>query len=238
MCHGSSIKLCYVKSGFMDFKVTRSFRRKTLQVRVGIRGVDVSAPAWVSDSEIGDFLLRQKSWIDRALAEAGLRHGSREGVFSSGGTLYVMGEAYQLTCLPLDEEQPCLEEFSCGWRVKADAEVRRRLIVKWYQLRAWKIFPQIVEAWAVRMGMSCPRILVKDQQRLWGSYSARTRSVQLNWRMLAFPPMIMDYIVVHELSHARHLDHSPLFWDEVSRFCPDWRARRRWLRTDARKYLF
>ena len=167
----------------------------------------------------------------------GLRQ-SRDGVFVSGGTLYVMGEAYQLECLAADTGLPCLEEFAGGWRVKADTALRRRLIVKWYHLKASRMFPQIVDDWAARMGLVCPRVIVKDQQRLWGSYSARTQSVQLNWRLLAFPPVIMDYIVVHELSHARHLNHSRAFWAEVSRFCPEWHARRRWLRTDAPRYLF
>jgi predicted metal-dependent hydrolase len=111
-------------------------------------------------------------------------------------------------------------------------------LVKWYQLGARRIFGAMVGQWAQRMFLHVPKVVVKDQQRLWGSYSARTRTVNLNWRMMAFPPEIIEYIVVHELCHAKYLDHSRAFWNEVALYCPDWKVRRLWLRTGAQKYLF
>jgi predicted metal-dependent hydrolase len=112
------------------------------------------------------------------------------------------------------------------------------LIVKWYRLKAEKIFSGLLVHWADRMKMPVPGYVVKEQQRLWGSYSSRTKSVNLNWRMVAFPPEIIEYIIIHELCHARHMHHGKSFWDEVAKYCPDWRRRRSWLRDGARPYLF
>lgn len=207
-----------------------------MQLRVGVRGVEVRAPSWVPEGEIGQFVLQKKEWIERAL-------GAQEpgaDVLACGGTLYVLGMPYQLEVLPADDGAgPCLEELMAGWRVRGSREAVCRLLAKWYYLKAEREFAARVIHWAGKMGRTgAPRVIVKDQQRSWGSYSARTRSVSLNWRMLAFPPEIIDYVVVHELCHAGHMHHARSFWDEVGLFCPEWRQRRLWLRTHARKYLF
>ena len=209
-----------------------------MQLRVGVRGVEVRAPSWVPEGEIGQFVLEKKDWIERAVKESGHRTADKLQVLCAGGTLYVLGAGYRLEVVAADRGKPWLEEADQGWRIKGDSTAVRRLLAKWYQLHARRIFSTMVGQWSHRMGMPVPRVVVKDQQRLWGSYSARTKTVNLNWRMLAFPPEIIEYIVVHELCHAKHLDHSRAFWDEVGRYCPDWRTRRLWLRTSAHKYLF
>jgi predicted metal-dependent hydrolase len=222
----------------LRFFIVRSSKRRTMQLRVGVRGVEVRAPSWVPESEIGQFVLQKKDWIERAVKEAGHRTAQGEQVLSAGGTLYVLGAVYRLEVVPVDAGKPWLEEMAQGWRVKGDSAAVRRLLVKWYQLGARSIFSAMVRQWAQRMSMHSPKVMVKDQQRLWGSYSARTKTVNLNWRMMAFPPEIIEYIVIHELCHAKHLDHSRSFWNEVALYCPDWKARRLWLRTSAQKYLF
>jgi predicted metal-dependent hydrolase len=222
----------------LRFFIVRSSKRRTMQLRVGVRGVEVRAPSWVPESEIGAFVLQKKDWIERAVKEAGYRQVHSTQVFSAGGTLYVLGAPYQIEVVPADAGKPWLEEMDRGWRVKGDSAAVRRLLVKWYQLGGRRLFSEMVGQWARRMSMHVPKVLVKDQQRLWGSYSARTRTVNLNWRMMAFPPEIIEYIVIHELCHAKHLDHSRAFWNEVALYCPDWKARRLWLRTSAQKYLF
>jgi len=222
----------------LRFFIVRSSRRRTMQLRVGVRGVEVRAPSWVPESEIGEFVLQKKDWIERAVKEAGDREAEGTQVLAAGGILYVLGVPYALEVVPADTGKPWLEEMAQGWKVKGDGAAVRRLLVKWYQLGARRIFSAMVGQWARRMDIHLPKVIVKDQQRLWGSYSARTKTVNLNWRMMAFPPEIIEYIVIHELCHAKHLDHSRSFWNEVALYCPDWKARRLWLRTSAQKYLF
>ena len=222
----------------LRFFIVRSPKRRTMQLRVGVRGVEVRAPSWVPEGEIGQFVLDKKDWIERAVREAGHRGSANAQVLSAGGTLYVLGAPYRLEVLPVDAGKAWLEEAEQGWRIKGDSTAVRRLLAKWYRLNARRIFGTMAGQWSHRMSMPVPTVMVKDQQRLWGSYSARTGTVNLNWRMLAFPPEIIEYIVIHELCHARRLDHSRAFWDDVARYCPDWRARRLWLRTSAHKYLF
>ncbi len=221
----------------LRFFIVRSSRRRTMQLSVGVRGVEVRAPSWTPEKEINDFIQDKRFWIERAVREAGvLKRGPN--LFEAGGACYVLGDVFQLEVVAPDGGKSWLEELPKGWRVKGDHAQVRRLIVKWYRLKADKILSGLLVHWADRMHMTVPGYVVKEQQRLWGSYSARTKSVNLNWRMVAFPPEIIEYIIIHELCHARHLHHGKSFWDEVAKYCPDWRKRRLWLRTGAKAYLF
>jgi hypothetical protein len=82
---------------------------------------------------------------------------------------------------------------------------------------------------ASALGVSYERIAIRDQRTRWGSCSSRG-TLSFNWRLVLAPPEVMDYVVVHELCHLRHPDHSPRFWRLVEERRPGFAAQRTWLR--------
>lgn len=86
-----------------------------------------------------------------------------------------------------------------------------------------------VRHWAAVMDLSYNRIAIKDHRTLWGSCS-RKRNLNFNWRLAAAPAEALDYIVIHELCHLREMNHSKKYWAHVAALCPDYKARRKWLR--------
>jgi len=94
------------------------------------------------------------------------------------------------------------------------------------------VFHARVAHYAPLMGVSPNKIFIKEQRTLWGSCSARG-NLNFNRKLLKAPPEILDYVVVHELAHLRHMNHSKRFWDFVATQCPEWKARRTWLRLNA-----
>jgi predicted metal-dependent hydrolase len=82
---------------------------------------------------------------------------------------------------------------------------------------------------AVRHGLTVRRITVRSQKSRWGSCSRRG-TISLNWRLIQTPAFVSDYICLHELMHLRQMNHSPGFWREVERVCPDYRMAERWLK--------
>jgi predicted metal-dependent hydrolase len=95
---------------------------------------------------------------------------------------------------------------------------------------ASRIINERVTVYSELMQLFPKKVAVKDQRRRWGSCSARTGALNLNWRIVMAPPQVVDYVVVHELSHIKHPNHSPAFWSLVAQFVPDYKARRKWLR--------
>ncbi len=78
-------------------------------------------------------------------------------------------------------------------------------------------------------GFSPARVCIRNQRSRWGSCS-RHGTISLNWRLIQTPVFVRDYIILHELAHLRHLNHSSQFWREVERLCPNYPEAETWLR--------
>jgi len=87
---------------------------------------------------------------------------------------------------------------------------------------------------AAPLGLRVAAITVRDQRSRWGSCSP-SRRISLNWRLIQVPPSVRDYVLLHELAHLHHPDHSRGYWKEVERICPWHREARAWLRVSARQ---
>lgn len=79
---------------------------------------------------------------------------------------------------------------------------------------------------ARRVGVAVADISVRDQSTRWGSCSA-DGALSLNWRLVLLPPAIHDHVILHELAHRRHMDHSDRFWDQLAAWDPEWRRHDR-----------
>ena len=101
-----------------------------------------------------------------------------------------------------------------------EAELRRR---------AGEIIPQRVAMYAARMGVIPTGVKITGAQKRFGSCSGKN-SLCFSWRLMQYSMEAVDYVVVHELAHIRHHDHSPAFWAFVERTMPDYRRRQALLR--------
>ncbi|HNW44266.1 MAG TPA: M48 family metallopeptidase [Elusimicrobiales bacterium] len=97
------------------------------------------------------------------------------------------------------------------------------------QKLAKEIITASVARWAAALDLEYNRVSIKDQRTVWGSCSVK-KNLNFYWRLAAAPVEILDYLVIHELCHLREMNHSKRFWDLVRRACPDYPARRKWLR--------
>lgn len=89
---------------------------------------------------------------------------------------------------------------------------------------------------AARHGIRVRKVTVRNQKSRWGSCS-RNGSVSLNWRLVQLPPFVKDYIILHELAHRIHLNHSASFWNQVDRICPGYEHAEEWLKRFGREIL-
>lgn len=89
--------------------------------------------------------------------------------------------------------------------------------------------PERVARYAALMRVTCGRITIRAQRTRWGSCSAKG-DLNFNCLLMLCPQEVRDYVVVHELSHRKELNHSACFWHEVAKVMPDYAVHRRWLK--------
>lgn len=102
----------------------------------------------------------------------------------------------------------------------------RELLERWYRREATAHLSARIEHYAPRLGVRPSRVTIRGQRSRWGSCSGKG-TVSLNWRLMMVPSALADYVVVHELCHLKHMNHSPRFWAMVAGVVPDYRQRRR-----------
>ena len=90
-------------------------------------------------------------------------------------------------------------------------------------------FQEKTRKFAAQMGVTYGRITIRAQRTRWGSCSSKG-NLNFNYLLYYLPEELMDYVVIHELAHRKHMNHSSYFWREVERYCPDYRQRRARLR--------
>lgn len=221
----------------IEYEVRRSARRtKTLQVTVGGEGVQVHAPLNTSEEEIEAFVLRKASWVLSHVPDAGPIPSPKR--FVSGETLPYMGRNVILVVEPQDVPTTSVRFDHWRFRVTVPSVLFgderpkrvRDAVVSWYRERATDRLPLSVARWRSRLGVAeCPRILIRDQQNRWAS-CASDGTLRFNWRTVMLKPELIDYIVVHEMAHLTHKNHSKEFWALVYRTIPDAERRRVQLR--------
>jgi len=105
------------------------------------------------------------------------------------------------------------------------------LVTAWLRNKAREVLPEKVKAWAEKIGVEYNQIFIKDQQTLWASCSGK-KNLNFSYRIIKMPLAVQDYLVVHELCHLVHMNHSPEYWALVAQFCPDYKQHRKWLNTN------
>ena len=102
----------------------------------------------------------------------------------------------------------------------------------WLMRQAKALFAQRLDHFAPLLGVRYRQLRLSSAGTRWGSASA-DGTIRLNWRLIHLKLEMVDYVVVHELSHLRHMDHSPQFWDVVASILPDHALRRKALKHSA-----
>ena len=213
-------------------------RRRHVHILVDDEGTpEVRAPWRFSRRKAREVLRENADWVLNAVDTARARLAERPRLVT-GTRLPLLDGTVRLEVRP--QAQIDLFEYARSWRGRAerrgsvlrvgttslgDAELRA-LIERWYRREAATHLAGRIEHYAPRLGVRPTRVTIRGQRSRWGSCSTKG-TVSLNWRLMMVPSALADYVVVHELCHLRHMDHSPRFWAMVGDVVPNYRERRR-----------
>lgn len=218
--------------GTLSYQLIQS-RRKSLAIEIKPdRSVLVRAPQFLTKKWIDHAVTDKAAWIRMHVAEMEVRQ-MPEKQYMDGERFFYRGMKYRLkfsepgcgkkagvwledTCLCVRGTEPGSGEVPA-------------LLRSWYRERAAEMFCARVAFYAPLLQVAPGALRVKEQKSRWGSCSGKG-NLNFNWKLIMAPPEVLDYVVVHELCHLIHMNHSRVFWQQVERIMPDYDRCRRWLK--------
>ena len=206
--------------------VLRRARRRTIGLTIDHRGLRVGAPPRASIYEIESLILRHGTWVTDKLDEWRARRDAETVRLVDGVCLPFLSTTVEIR-LALGANRALWstqtpQRLTLLLRSPEDAPC---VLERALRERAIDLFSERLACFAERMGLRPPALSLSSARTRWGSCSLRS-GIRLNWRLIHFPPHIIDYVVVHELAHLREMNHSARFWAVVGQHYPDYRHAR------------
>ncbi|NLB89364.1 MAG: M48 family metallopeptidase [Syntrophomonadaceae bacterium] len=218
-------------------------KRKTMAITVEAPDkVTVSVPMGMKEEVITKNVMTKADWIVKKLYEfENVRPIAVNKEFINGESFMYLGINYALQIelnesLQVPEVKIFKDKFiiSTPWK---DKEIIKKALEGWYRERAREVINERVKYYQFVIGAKPAKVTIKEQKKRWGSCSSKV-NLNFNWKLIMAPPAIIDYVVVHEMAHLIHLNHSKQFWDLVESILPDYKERRKWLNNNGYKLSF
>jgi predicted metal-dependent hydrolase len=217
----------------------RRVRRKNIGFVVGPEGLVVSAPRWVPLGEVDQAVRAKSRWIVSKLEAARERQTRLEAArieWKDGATFPFLGEPAIVVLDPrhafteaggvLHTDTTTLpgvarQTLHIGLAQNATPAQIRDAVQAWLMRQARSLFTGRLNHYAPQLGVQWRKLTLSSAGTLWGT-AHTDGSIRLNWRLVHFRLAVIDYVVAHELSHLRVMDHSPRFWETVRTVVPNY----------------
>ena len=218
------------------YEVVRS-ERTTADIIIERDGsILVRAPVWADDATVENIVEARAYWIFQNLAEWRELNAARvvRELKNGEGFLY-LGRSYRLLLVDDGDAEVALKNgrFCVQRRLveQADASAARGAIQAFFTRRGEERLRRRVDYFAPKVGVTPGVLDVRELGNRWASCSP-TGDLAFHWKVMMAPATIVDYVVVHELCHLHHRDHTEAFWNEVDKVMPAYGERKEWLRVN------
>ncbi len=219
----------------IEYQLLPGSDRQTTDIVIERSGViTVRPPIKMTPEQADETVLSKRLWIYRNLAEwrdLNATHVNREWV--SGESFLYLGSRYRLQLVREQEESLKLKDGRfCLLRSIVEAggnKAAHEAFESFYHDKGLLRIKKRVAHFAGKIGVSAGSVQIKELGYRWAS-CLKNGDLHFHWKCLMAPLTVIDYIVVHELCHLHHRDHSDAFWNEVDKVMPDYRERKKWLR--------
>ncbi|HYD35832.1 MAG TPA: SprT family zinc-dependent metalloprotease [Vitreimonas sp.] len=208
-------------------------RSRSFRITVAPNGdVIVSTPRWYMPGSLQQFLEHSAGWVERTKAKM----MSRKTHASNNQSVNIFGKAYEKKVeysarhrvgIRIEGKSLILNPTSpqlTTWNAAAEKQLNTFL-----KATAEKYIIPRTHQLGEKMATTFRHITLREQKSRWGSCSS-TGNLNFNWRLVHYEPPIIDYVIIHELAHRTHMNHSAAFWNLVAKYDPAHLQHRGWLK--------
>ena len=202
-----------------------------IQVKDGL--VEVRAPFKIEQKEIDSFILQKNSWINKKLSlQKSIKKPTRKK-FKNEENFQFLGKNLKLKITISENKKSYIDDKFIYLVLKNNKEnfkekIKEKLEI-FFRETAKDIFKNKTLDEAEKIRVTPKKIIVRSYKRRWGSCSYK-KDISYNWKLIMAPEKIIHYVVIHELCHLIHFNHSKDFWKSVGKILPDYKSSKEWLK--------
>ena len=216
-----------------DFNITlvRHPRRVRATLKVSIKGVFLYIPTQLPMHIVHDLISEKSDWISQQLAKQPQPAPTRQ--WQQDEMLYLFGQAFTLQ-LTQKGDAPSVrltdsDIILSGRLHRIGLKTRRQTVINWYKDQATIYLNKRTAELSEQTGLTPTSITVKTYKARWGSCNIKG-NIQYNWQIIQALPSVIDYLIIHELCHLAHHNHSRAFWQLVAQHHPHYQQDQAWLK--------
>lgn len=219
----------------IPYTLRHSERARRLRISVSAQGLTVTLPKGLTRRNAEAFLQENAAWVLQQLQRA--EHTKKKTVTLPPDVILLAGKPVHIRIIQETDRvsRVKVEEHGDRLTVRVPSSTRekpRSLVLPWLKARARTELEAAVKRQAARLNLNPKSITIRDQRTRWGSCSARG-TLSFSWRLVMAPPEVLEYVVIHELAHLVHPNHSRDFWAYVAKACPRYKNARLWMKKNA-----
>jgi len=219
----------------MNIVIKKTKRKKTISIQIKNGLIDVRAPQHIAQVEIDSFIQKKMSWIKKKVDTQNKIIAPKRKKFLNNEYFLFMGKECKLNITVLKNKKNCIDDSNIQIIMK-EKDINNKSKVKialekTYRKYALKILTEKTMFIASSINVEPEKIKVRSYKGRWGTCSYK-KDISFNWKLIMAPEKIIEYVIVHELCHLIHFNHSKNFWESVENILPDYKLRKDWLRTN------
>ena len=211
------------------YTVKRSHRAKYVRLEVRVEsGLTVVVPRSHKLEQIPHLLQEKRRWILGKLKD--YRQFQSISSETSTDTISYLGQALKVVKQRnhSQADNVSLERNRLMVSLRPISTLNQ-VLEEWYRHQAVKLIRERVKKLSTQLGVTYRRLSIHTARTRWGSCS-RKGNLNFNWKLIMAPEPVIDYVIIHELTHLIEMTHSKKFWSLVEEYCPKWREHKEWLR--------
>lgn len=205
--------------------VRKSIKNMHLRVLSPDGKIQITAPNRLSVSQIDRFVREKRGWIETQQQRLSERPAATNPAFADGQTVYLWGGSYTLRLEEASRGRSALQrgqEIVLSIRPEDDAAQRESLLNGFYREALSNQIAARLPLWEARTGLHPSAWQIKNMKTRWGTCNTATRKIWLNLQLAKQPPVCLDYVIAHELTHLRYPGHGQDFKTFLTRAMPNW----------------
>lgn len=212
-------------------------KRKTAAIRIDKNlQVIVKVPLFMKKGEVEEFVHKYEGWIKESLNKKKSVQENNDWIRNKKIMYLGKEQLVEIQVVPYAKEIVILNEQGIKVITSGEEEAMRKAMESFLRERGKRLFTELTQQYANLVGVKYNKITIRKQETRWGSCS-QNGNLSYNVKLMCAPKEMIEYVILHEVMHLRHFNHSAAFWADIEAVMPDYKKRMNYFKQFGQNFI-